>query len=275
MTVKVLTTTDALVSKWLCHLPVLRPDVLMVLHDPVLRGLSTYALLADPDDSICHGLHAYLRRVAAARVRGLVPTTPVRFGSRRELLEFGEAQRRSQCWSPAMYDHPFAPPTGDATVLPGEPQVELRPVLTAAQMHDVALQDRLCIASARRFPQEAISGSGAMFTAMWRDDGEDCRATVWLSCSSFRGWCVEEVRARYNKPAPEWLGERLEPWVEEINRACVAPVEPLTGPTPDPQPSLPLRWSASPLDASPPSEPRSSSERPSGLWYPDHWLVAG
>lgn len=272
---QVLTSEAPQVVKWLRHLPSIRADVVCVLGYPDLLQMSTYALLADPDDCIAFGVHSYLNRVDAARDRGLVPTTPARFRSRRQLLDFDMDRRRSQCWSPTLYSEPFETPNVGVTVLEGEPHIELRPVLDAAEMHEVALQDRLCIASARRYPLDATRGAGAMFTAIWGgEDEEEQRATIWLG-TSLGGYYLDQVRLRFNQPAPEWLHERLAPWVEQINRARAAPVEPLTRPQPDPQPCLPLRWSASPLDASPPAEPRSSSERPPGLLYADHWLVAG
>ena len=274
MVKQVLTSEERRVVKLLRHLPSTRADVLIVMQYPELLRLSTFALLADQDHSIYFGIHSYLRRVDAARDRGLVPMTPARFRSRQELLEFDEARRRSACWSPATYSEPFEAPAATTTVLPGEPPVELRPVLGADKMHEVALQDRLCIASARRYPLDAISGSGVMYTATWREDDEEQRATIWLG-TSLGAYYLDEVRLRHNQPAPQWLHDRLAPWVEQINLACGTPVEPLSGPKPDPQPCLPLRWPTSPLDASPLAEPRSSSERPAHLWYPDHWLVAG
>ena len=271
---QVLTSEERRVVKLLHHLPFIRADVACVLAYPDLLPLASFSLLADPDDCIAFGVHCFLNRVDAARDRRLVPTTPARFRSRRELLEFDEARRRLECWSPTTYSEPFEVPASEATVLPGEPQVELRPVLAADEMHQVSLEDRLCIASARRYPLQAIAGEGAMFTAIWRDGGEEQRATVWLG-TSLAGYYVDQVRLRFNKAPPEWLLSRLEPWIEEVNRVCAAPVELLSSAKPDPQRCLPLTWSSSPLDAPSHPERGSAVERPADLGYEDHWLVAG
>ena len=107
-------------------------------------------------------------------------------------------------------------------------------------------------------------------------NGEHHRATVWLDASLVVGWYVDEVRLGHNRPAPEWLRERLAPWVEQLNsRQSELQVEPLQRPRPEPQVCLPLRWSASPLDVPAAVEAAGATERPIDLGYEDHWLVAG
>ncbi len=275
MVKEVLTSAESQVVKLLHHLPAIRADVVFVLRYPELLRLATFALLADEDYCIGFGVHYFLNRVDAARDRRLVPMTPARFRSRRELLDFDLERRRKECWSPALYSRPFETPTDEVTVLLGVPRVELRPVLTAAQMQEVAVVDRLCIATSVDYPREATTGFGAMYLATWRADGEDHRATVWLSVLFSGSYCLDEVRLRYNRPAPEWLRDRLQPWIDGINAARLEPVEPLARPRLDPQQCLPLRWSASPPDAPSGVEPNSATDRPTDLGYDDWWLVAG
>lgn len=266
---QVLNSTDPDVVKLLRHLPRLRPDVMTVLRRPGLLWHASYALLADPAEGFF--LHTYLEHIYLARRDGRAALTPARFTSRQQVLDFHAAMggASAMTWEPDMYRE-FETPTDDV-VLDGAPTLGLHAVTSPREMRDVALQDGLCIASDRRFPERAQEGVGAMYRCSWAARGRDRTATIWMSLFLVHdAWSIDQVRMEQNGTPPEWLLARLIPWIDRINAVRPGPpIEPIRGPTPPRQASLPLRFEHSPLDTPTAAEHAPALDR--ALAYEDRW----
>ena len=217
LVINLLNSDDALVRKWIRHLPRIRADVVITLMHEHLRALCTFDLLADPDKIIYWGLHTYLSRIATGRSRAYASPTPALFRSRAELMEAIHDLPRPEArrWKPSDFPRPFTPPTEDE-VLQGRPSVTLTGVRSAAVLHALGVENELCIAEDRRFPERSARGDGAVYVAAWEEGGEPLAATVSLRVSKATGWSVRQVRLPDNGKAPDWLAERLATWAAGI-----------------------------------------------------------
>lgn len=230
LVINLLSSDNPQVRKWIHHLPQIRADVVLVLMNERLRALCTFDLLADPGKIIYWGLHTYLSRIATGRSRGYASPTPALFRSRAELMEAIHDLPRPEArrWKPGDFLRPFRLPTEDA-VLQGSPMVTLTGVRTAAQLHEIGIENELCIAEDRRFPERSARGDGAVYVAAWQERGETLEATVSLRVNKATGWALRQVRLPGNGKAPDWLEERLAQWATDID------VRPdLFGPPPEP-----------------------------------------
>jgi hypothetical protein len=271
--VELLLSEEPEVAKPLRHLHKIRADLIQVLGTPDLRGLSTYALLADDDEgAIRWGLNHSLETIRRVREEGRAPVRPARFHSRQEvedlLLQFRRPPDRASCWNPSDFEQPFAPPVGEE-VVEGHPQLRLCPVTSAEQMLARAIQDKLCIASNSSYPRAAARGDGAMYAAEWAEGRGSRWATVWLRIGR-SGWRLRDARGPDNEEVPVWVWDRLEAWAEGLDPAVVEELTPApdTPDTREPVPPVldaheqssqqPVQWSCRVLEL----------EEDAGTWLP-------
>ncbi len=270
---RLLRTVDGTALKWLRHLPVIRPDIISILLQPLLLPLCTFELLADEDDCIAWGLESFLAPCLVGRAEGWAPPTPARFTSRKQLLDYNFAlpPREDRAWKAEEFPEEFPVPCA-GTTLPGKPEVALVPVSTAAEMRAIALEDRLCIAMQRSFPDRAAQGVAAMYLARWGTEEAPAHATVWLRLVR-EGWTVDEVALPRNDKPGGWLVRRLDAWVRVLNGEGVdSPSTPLPRPA---QLCLPLGMRHSFLDVPSPMFDGESYLRPKDLGWDDWWLHLG
>ena len=270
---RMLRTVSGRALKWLRHLPVIRADVVCVLLDPRLLPLCTFELLADEDDCIAWGLESFLTPCLRGRAEGWAPPTPARFTSRKQLLDYNFAlpPREQHTWKPSDFPNEFPVPFAGST-LPGKPEVVVVPVTTAADMRRIALDDGLCIALQRKFPDQAAQGVAAMYMARWGTDEAPARATVWLRITR-EGWTLDEVALPRNEKPGGWLLQDLDAWVRTLNgHAAESPARSLPRPA---QLFLPLDLRFSQMDVPSPMFDGESQLRPRGLGWDDWWLHLG
>lgn len=250
------------VRKWLRHLPTIRADVAIVLREPVLRALTTFELLADEGDAIGFGLHLALVEIIQARLQGNALATPKRFRSRLEVLDFCDAlPPQSSFWNLGDFPEPFESPTSGAA-LPGAPYVLLSPVCTAAEMQGHTVPSGLCLSTQRRYAERAKRGDGALYFADWTEGARRHRAAVWLGFSMSRGWWVEESALSHNRPVPDWLVARLDPWAASIEHGLAEQLdETLEFPTSPLQLLLPFQLRHSAFDIPSADDPGGAFDR--------------
>ena len=214
---RLLRIVDGTALKWLRHLPVIRADIVTLMLSPPLLPLCTFELLSDSDHCISWGLEAYLATCLRGRAEGWAPPTPARFTSRKELLDYRFALPPwdERAWKAEEFPEEFPVPCG-GTALSGKPEVIVVPVTTAADMRRFALDDHLCIAMQRKFPDQAAQGMAAMYVARWGTEEAPAHATVWLR-HRCHGWTLEQAALPRNETPGPWLMQRLEGWVDLLN----------------------------------------------------------
>ena len=267
--VELLLSDEPELAKPLRHLRKIRADLIQVLGTPELRRLCTFALLADADEgAIGWGLNRSLETIRRVREEGRAPVRPARFGSRAEvdqfLLQLGGPPDRSSCWNPEEFGQPFVVPVGEE-VVHGDPRLHLRPVTSAEEMLDRAIEDRLCIATDSSYPESAAGGDGALFVAGWAKGDEKGRATVWIRRGPL-GWGLGDARGPSNQKVPAWLAERLEDWVELLNPVPEEPGPSVSAPESGPV-GRPVQWSCRLLDFG----EEAATGLPPVVEYADRW----
>lgn len=212
-----LKTDDPRIRKLLCHLPVLREDVLSMLLQPAYLAMTTHSLLEERGGCIFIALDIYLHEIAVGRRDGYAPLTPARFRSRAEVLAAYLALDPDAIssgplrWDPADYRREFGAPAGDV-VLAGEPEVSLHPLTSSAAMQSWGAGEALCVPTRRQYPAAASAGLGSMYAVRFQEHGREVHGTLWLQVNGGGGYDVAEFKLTSNADVPSWLCHRVGEW---------------------------------------------------------------
>ena len=214
---RLLTTDDPRIRKLLCHLPMLREDVLAMLLRPASLAMATHSLLEERGGCIFIALDIYLQEIAVGRRNGYAPLTPARFRSRAEVLAAYLAldpdalHKGPRRWDPADYRREFGAPAPEV-VLAGEPEVSLHPLTSSAAMQSWGAGEALCVPTERQYPAAATAGLGSMYAVRFQQHGRETQGTLWLRVNDAGGYDIAEFKLTSNADAPSWLSHRVGAW---------------------------------------------------------------